>query len=109
MRDEMKGSAVPTYRDKLYPLCERLGQTALQIASQCDITITERGFAEPKILALTLLCRTLSNFKGTVSLIESNLVVEARVLARCCFENLFIVGGLYENGLAFTERMKADD
>lgn len=35
--------------------------------------------------------------------------MEARVLARCCFENMIMVGGLSAKGEAFAERMKADD
>jgi Family of unknown function (DUF5677) len=97
------------YRDKLYPLCERLVQTALEIAGQCKLTVTEQGLAHPKLLALALLCRTLTNFKGVVILTRERLVVEARVLTRCCYENMFMVGGLSAEGDAFAERMKADD
>jgi hypothetical protein len=34
---------------------------------------------------------------------------QARVLARCCFENLFIVGGLHAEGIAFANRLIEDD
>jgi hypothetical protein len=36
------------------------------------------------------------------------MVVEARVLTRCCFENLFTVVKLQEKGSAFVEKMDAD-
>jgi hypothetical protein len=36
-------------------------------------------------------------------------IVEARILARCCFENAFLVAGLREQGRAFADRMKEDD
>jgi Family of unknown function (DUF5677) len=97
------------YRDKLYPLCERLVQTALEIAGRCKLTVTEQGLAHPNLLAVALLCRTLTNFKGVVILTRERLIVEARVLTRCCYENMFMVGGLFAEGDAFAERMKADD
>jgi hypothetical protein len=101
---------MPTpYVKKLLPLCEELGQSALQIAGQADVNITEHKLLEPKLLALALLSRTLGNFKGAVRLIEHGLLVEARVLTRCCFENQLVVGGLYAKGVEFAQQIKADD
>jgi Family of unknown function (DUF5677) len=94
---------------KILPLCEELGQTVLQIAGQADIKITEHKLLDPKLLALALLCRTLGNFRGVVRLVEQGLVVEARVLTRCCFENVFTIGGLYSQGVEFAQKIKADD
>jgi predicted transcriptional regulator len=42
-------------------------------------------------------------------MIQKGMVVEARTLARCCYENMFTVGGLHAEGVEFAERMKADD
>jgi hypothetical protein len=98
-----------THREKLYPLCEKMAQLALKIAGQCKLSVTPRGMTEPKILALTLLGRTLQNFKGCILLTQAKLAVEARVLARCCYENMFMVGGLYAEGTAFADRMIEDD
>jgi hypothetical protein len=100
---------VTPYGKKLLPICEELGQTAFKIAGQVNLTITEHKLMEPKLLALALLCRTLGNFKGAVRLVQQGLLVEARVLARCCFENLFMIGGLYAQGREFAEKTKADD
>jgi hypothetical protein len=98
-----------SYRDELYPVCGRLEEIALQIIGQCDLKVTEYGMVHPDILALTLLSRTLSNFRALIVLTKNQLVVEARVLARCCFENLFMVGGLQADGVAFAQRMIEDD
>ena len=98
-----------SYREKLYPVCERLRQIALEIIAQCDLKVTEHGMAHPDILALTLLSRTLSNFRAMVLLTKERMIVEARVMARCCFENLFMVGGLHAEGLSFAKRMIDDD
>lgn len=98
-----------TYSEELYPVCERLTGTALEIISGCELTVTEHGMVDPKILSLTLLCRTIANFRAVILLIKQRMVVEARVLTRCCYENMYMVGGLHAEGLAFAERMKEDD
>jgi hypothetical protein len=101
---------MPTpYVKKLLQLCEQLGQTAFRIAGQAEVKITEHKLLEPKLLALAVLSRTLGNFKGAVSLVEQGLLVEARVLTRCCFENQLVVGGLYAKGVEFAQQIKADD
>ncbi len=97
------------YVKRLLPLCEELGQAALRIAGEADVRITEQGLLDPKLLALALLSRTLGNFKGAVRLVEQGLLVEARVLTRCCFENQLVVGGLYAKGIEFAQQIKADD
>jgi hypothetical protein len=97
------------YRGKAYPLCDRLRDIAEDLLSQADLTVTQHGMVHPNILALALLSRTLSNFKALGLLTRQRMVVEARILARCCFENLFIIGGLHAEGIAFAERMIEDD
>jgi hypothetical protein len=79
------GATVTPYCRKLLPVCEELGRTVLGMAGQVNITITEHKPLDPKLLAAALLSRTLGNFRGAVRLIEQGLLVEARVLARCCF------------------------
>lgn len=104
------GSQVPkNYRERLYSICGRLHEKALEVINQADLRVTERGMVDPKILAVSLLSRTLSNFRGLVMLVKGQMVVEARVLARCCFENLYMVGGLHAEGTEFAKRMIEDD
>jgi hypothetical protein len=98
-----------SYTDKLFPLCERFSHTGLEIINEANLTVTKHGMLEPKIIALTLLSRTLSHFRALMLLTKARFVVESRILARCCFENLFLIGGLHTEGFAFVERMKDDD
>lgn len=58
---------------------------------------------------MTLLARTISNLKGTLIMVREGRVVEARVLARCCFENQFWIGGLASDGQAFRSAMLHDE
>jgi hypothetical protein len=70
-------------------LADNIGQIGYEILGRPPVTITPKGFADPKVLAVMLMSRTLSNFRGVFALIDRGLVVEARVLVRCCFENAF--------------------
>ena len=75
-------------------LADTLGQTGVDILAGKPLTVTAKRFREPKVLAIMLMSRTLSNLKGKLALIENGLVVEARILVRCCFENAFWLAGL---------------
>ncbi len=97
------------YCSELLPLCEDIAQAAFKIAGQAELKHTEHKLLDPKLLALALLCRTLSNFRGAVRMVELGWVVEARVLTRCCFENQLVIGGLYNHGVEFAQQIKADD
>jgi hypothetical protein len=94
---------------KWFSFAEKLPSLALEIFQHQNIQVTEKGFAEPKILALALMCRTLSNFNGALAVAKLKLVVEARTLVRCCYENLFLIGGLLEKGDEFVKSMYHDD
>lgn len=90
-------------------LADTLGQTGLDILAGAPVTVTEKRFAEAKVLAIMLMSRTLSNFKGVFTLIEKGLVVEARILVRCCFENTFWMAGLHSQGDKFVKKMLHDE
>ena len=96
-------------REKWIAFAEKLLALCLEIQSAADVQITEKLFAEPKILALALLCRSFRNLKGVIALASEGLVVEARTLARSCYENSFLVAGLIEKGESFVEEMYDDD
>jgi len=57
----------------------------------------------------TILCRTLSNFKGAVRMLNDGQIVEARILARACWENTICLGGLHQRGSAFVEDLINDE
>jgi len=90
-------------------LADTLGQTGLDILAGAPVTVTEKRIADPKVLAIMLMSRTLSNFRGVFTLIENGLVVEARILVRCCFENAFWIAGLHAQGDKFVRKMLQDE
>jgi hypothetical protein len=87
---------------------QRLGDTALEIIGQCDRLDATKGTRDPKVIALALLSRSLCHFRAVLRLLDMGLVVEARTLTRCIFENLFMQGGLAESGDQFVQKMVDD-
>jgi hypothetical protein len=70
---------------------------------------SEVGAADPKVVALALLCRTMSHVEGVVAMVERGLIVEARTLTRCCYENLIWIDGLANDGLGFVKKITGND
>lgn len=90
-------------------LADTLGELGLDILRGSSITRTRKGFADPRILAEMLMARTLSNFKGAIFLLNNDLILEARILARCCYENSFWIAALVQDGDKFAAKMRRDD
>ena len=89
-----------SFATELLSLCAEILHTSVP-----NVEVTEKKFAEPKILALALLCRTYMNLKGVIAVAEQGLVVEARTLARSCFENMFLIAALEKKGAEFVTAM----
>jgi len=90
---------------KWLDFAKRLQPIGLDIFRATPVKITEQGSADIRIIGLLLLARTLSNLKAAVALTESGLIVEAKVIARCCFENSYWVGALVKEGEKFRTSM----
>lgn len=88
---------------------EKLNSFAIALLASVDIVVTEKKSADPKVVAASLLIRTASNFKGTLCLARMGMIVEARTLARSCFENWFWIAGVQAEGDAFVQAMGRDD
>jgi len=57
---------------------------------------TDKWNRDPKIIGLTILCRTLSTFKAALILVRAGQVMEARMLARPLYENCLWIAALIE-------------
>jgi hypothetical protein len=88
-----------------FNFAKRLHTVGLGIFSASPIKITEQRAADIRILGLMLLARTSSNLKAAITLAESDFIVEAKVIARCCFENSYWVGALLKEGDKFRSSM----
>jgi hypothetical protein len=88
---------------------ERLIACGYLMLGAARIEVTDRGKTDVKILAATLLARTLSNMRGVVALERDGLIVEALILVRTCFENQFWLAGLAKEGRVFADKMPHDE
>jgi hypothetical protein len=82
---------------------------AIETVGASNVSISNLGARDPKIVSLALLCRTISNFKGAILLVREGFVVEARTLTRSCYENLIWAAALNERGSEFVADMLNDD
>jgi hypothetical protein len=98
-----------TLTDRWLALGDRLYNKGKAIFDHSDVLESEAGTKDPKVVALTLLARTMGNFAGAVLLLKDHHVVEARTLARCCYENLFWIAALSKKGDEFIRSMELDD
>jgi hypothetical protein len=107
MTDEAKDSKLDPVaeRQRWITFASRLLTLCVEIQKTSDVPVTEREFADPKILALALLGRTYMNLKGVIAVAKEGLVVEVRTLARSCFENFFYAAKLVEKGDEFVTAM----
>lgn len=97
-------------------LARDIPSTGLRIFDTANAPVTLKGFADEKVLGLMLLARTVPNVtrtvpnvKGALAPVEARCIVEARTITRCCFENLYWVVGLAEEGDAFVRKMRDDE
>ena len=96
-------------RDQGLDLAQRLYAKGVDVFDGADVPPTEAGLRYPKVIALTLLARTLSEMRAATLLLDHGQVVEARTLVRGMCENLFWAAALARKGDAFVEEMKLDD
>jgi hypothetical protein len=88
---------------------DRLIAHGYSAVGAADIRITEKLSRDRKLVAAQLMARTLSNMRGLILLAKSGLIVEARTLARCCFENEFWLSRLLQDGDDFVALMHDDE
>lgn len=85
---------------KLIGICNAVAQEA---------NILKDGQVEyVKLIAMALMCRTMNNFRAVGILVENRCIVEARTITRCCYENLFFIGGIQAHGQQFITMMDDD-
>lgn len=96
-------------RDALYLYAQKLMDFGIEVTAHAHVEIGTKWAREPKVIALTLLCRTLGNMKGAILLMQQRLLVEAQVLTRCCTENLICIGAIRQTGEVFVDELLRAD
>ncbi|WP_158813125.1 DUF5677 domain-containing protein [Methylocapsa sp. S129] len=82
---------------------------AIDIVGASSVEVDLNSARDPKVVGLTLLCRTITNFRGALTMARDDQPVESRALVRLCFENLFLVAALCERGADFVRDMRSDE
>lgn len=91
--------------DRWFTFVEKLYAAGNDIAETIRLDDPETS----QILGATLLMRTLEHVRATVILLRNNCIVEARTIARCCFENSLFVAALAREGEKFVQDMKSHE
>lgn len=88
---------------------EKLMSAAIDVVGVAKVELTQNWARDPKIVALSILCRSISNFRAAMLLVQQSHTMEARALSRCLYENLLWMGALRERGLDFVQDMLKDE
>jgi hypothetical protein len=84
---------------------DKLLEAGVSVMSTGAVDLATKSHADPKVISLLLLTRTLSHLKAIRMLIRAGRTVEARILVRNCFENSFYVARLAKDGSKFVAEM----
>jgi Family of unknown function (DUF5677) len=87
----------------------KLYASAMNVVAASNIQVDNKWNRDPRVMSVTILCRTLSTFKAAIVLVRANQVMEARMLARPLYENCLWIAALREQGSKFVEAMVEDD
>jgi hypothetical protein len=90
-------------------LANRILVFAQRLLDTAEVPVTPQGARDARVIALALVARTISNLKGALGMIEAGQIIEARALARCCWENLFWAAALTKKGDEFVRQVVSDD
>jgi hypothetical protein len=90
-----------------FALAEDLNRTGQ--GTLAGVQIGPKEIPAQRLFGILLLIRTLSNFQGGLLMAERSMVVEARTLFRCCFENAFWIAALLKDGDRFIAEIMDDE
>jgi hypothetical protein len=94
---------------KAIDFSQKLLNAAIDVVGAAHVELDENWAREPKVVGLTILCRSISNFRASVLLVQQQQVLEARALVRLMYDNLLWLVALRERGLAFVQDMREDE
>jgi hypothetical protein len=94
---------------KAVDYAERLMNVAIDVPAASKVELDTTWAKNPKVIALAILCRTISNFRASVLLAQQRQVMEARAIVRILYENMLWIGALRERGAAFVKDMIDDE
>jgi hypothetical protein len=94
---------------RAFAFAEEVVGLAVSIVDAAIADINFEGKGDPKGHGLVLLCRSISNFQGALTMARLDQAIESRTLVRSCWENLFLVDRLLQEGAAFVKTMRSHE
>ena len=88
---------------------QRLLDAAIDLVSNAKVELDDQWARHPQVVALTILCRTICNFRASLRLAQDEQVVEARALVRLMYENVLWLNMVRVRGAKFVEEMRQDE
>lgn len=92
-------------------LADKLMRLGYEVAGSAapEIQRNDDNRGDVRLMAVSLIARSLSNMRGTLTMTRDKRIVEARVLARCILENQFWAAGFAEDPDKFRQAMISQD
>jgi Family of unknown function (DUF5677) len=87
----------------------RLLDAAIDLVGDAKVELDDQWARHPHVVALTILCRTICNFRAALRLAQDEQVVEARALVRLMYENVLWLNMVKLRGAEFVEEMRQDE
>lgn len=94
--------------DKWFSLASDLRNRCLSLVIETPLQTACSLEESPDLFAALLFCRTITNFKGAIILLQQDLIIEAQTLQRSCFENSLWLRRLAHEGVAFAKAISDD-
>jgi len=88
---------------------QKLLDASITVVAEARLESSKQGARDPRVIALSLLCRSISNFRAAILLVQQEQPLEARALVRLLYENLLWLGALRERGAVFVREMIGDE
>ena len=109
-----KGTRLDPELAKAIEYAQKLHDAAIDVVGAApehvgQVELEQNWARDPKIVALTILCRSISNFRAALLLLKQEQPLEASALVRLLYENLLWLAALKERGLEFVQDMREDE
>jgi hypothetical protein len=105
----MLSPRLTTEEENAFALAEGVLKLANDLIDAVVPDVSVGAAWRPRSLGFALLCRSVSNFKGALTMARENQAMECLTLVRSCFENMLLVAGLCERGAEFVKDMRSDN
>jgi hypothetical protein len=102
-------SALTEAEQRAFAFAEEVHGLAVGVVDAAIAEVVFEGERDPKVYALALLCRSISNFRGALTMARLDQAAESRTLVRSCFENLFLVDQLLKHGAGYVKTLRSHD